>query len=209
MVDGAEITNGTAGTPSEVANGTLTFTTSGALDTETTNASIFDFVGGATPGQAITFDFGDSIATDLGTGLAGSTQFGAPSSIGGLTQDGFGGGSVSGVTFAGDGTIIGVFSNGQQRALGQVVSATFPSVDGLERGGEGLFAATVDSGEPLIGAPETGGRGSLVAGALEQSNVDLGTEFVNLIAYQRGFQANSKIITTADEMYQELVNLKR
>lgn len=209
MVDGAEVTNGTAGTPTEVASGTLTFDTNGALDTETTNASTWDFVGGATPGQTITFDFGDSITTDLGTGLAATTQFGSPSTINGLTQDGFGGGAVSAVTVAGDGTIIGVFSNGQQRALGQIVTAKFPSVDGLERGGEGLFAASVESGEALIGAPETGGRGSIVAGALEQSNVDLGTEFVNLIAYQRGFQANSKVITTADEMYNELVNLKR
>lgn len=209
LIDGSQVTNGTPGVPSEVANGTLGFDTTGALDSEVTNTSVFDFVGGATPAQAITFDFGDSITTDAGTGLSGTTQFGSPSSIGGLTQDGFAGGSVSGVTVASDGTIVGVFSNGQQRALGQVVTAKFPSVDGLERGGEGLFAASVDSGEALIGAPETGGRGPIVAGALEQSNVDLGTEFVNLIAYQRGFQANSKVITTADEMYSDLVNIKR
>jgi flagellar hook protein FlgE len=208
MVNGDEITNAPAGEPFEVANGTLTFDTNGALDTEATTQSGFDFIG-ATQGQVVDFDFGDSITDDGGTGLAGSTQLGAASTITGLAQNGFAGGSVSGVTVSGNGTIIGVFSNGQQRTLGQVVTANFASVDGLERGGEGLFAATVNSGEPLIGAPETGGRGSIVSGALEQSNVDLGTEFVNLIAYQRGFQANSKVITTSDEMYSELVNLKR
>jgi flagellar hook protein FlgE len=208
MVDGGEVTNGVPGTPTEVADGVLTFDTSGALDTESTTTSVFDFLGAA-QGQTIAFDFGDSITTDAGSGLGGTTQIGSASTTTGLVQDGFAGGSVSGITIAGDGTIIGVFSNGQQRALGQVVTATFASNVGLERGGEGLFAASADSGEPLIGPPETGGRGSVVAGALEQSNVDLGTEFVNLIAYQRAFQASSKIITTSDEMYTELVNLKR
>jgi flagellar hook protein FlgE len=197
MVDGDEITNAPPGEPFEAANGTLGFDTNGALDTEATTLSGFDFIG-ATQGQVIDFDFGDSITDEGGTGLAGTSQLGAASTITGLSQNGFAGGSVSGVTVSGDGTIIGVFSNGQQRTLGQVVTASFASVDGLERGGEGLFAATVNSGEPLIGAPETGGRGSIVSGALEQSNVDLGTEFVNLIAYQRGFQANSKVITTSD-----------
>jgi len=208
MVNGADVNGGTAGQPFEAANGTMTFTTDGALDTEATTASTFDFIG-ATQGQTIDFNFGDSITTEGGTGLAGSSQLGSSSTITGLNQNGFSGGSVSGVTVAGDGSIVGVFSNGQQRILGKVATATFASVDGLERGGEGLFASTVKSGEALIGAPETGGRGSIVSGALEQSNVDLGTEFVNLIAYQRGFQANSKVITTADEMYNELVNLKR
>jgi flagellar hook protein FlgE len=209
MVAGDEITGGTPGEPYEAASGSLTFTTAGALDTESVAVSNFDFVGGATQGQVIDFDFGDSITTDTGTGLGGTTQLGAPSTITGVAQNGFSGGTISGVSVGGDGKIVGVFSSGQQRTLGQVVTATFASVDGLERGGEGLFAQSMKSGEALIGAPETGGRGSIVSGALEQANVDLGTEFVSLIAYQRGFQANSKVITTADEMYSELVNLKR
>ncbi|MGB0680671.1 MAG: flagellar hook-basal body complex protein, partial [Polyangiales bacterium] len=97
----------------------------------------------------------------------------------------------------------------QNRTLAQVAVADFASVDGLDRAGQGLWVAGQDSGEPVVGAAETGGRGSIVAGALEQANVDLGQEFVDLISYQRGFQANSRIITTADEMYGELVNLKR
>jgi flagellar hook protein FlgE len=208
MVDGGELTGGVAGTPTEVANGALTFTTDGALDTETTNASSWDFVN-ATPAQQIAFDFGNSITTDAGTGLGGTTQFSSPSTTVGLTQNGYAAGSVAGISIGSDGVITGVFSNGQQRALGQVVTADFTNVNGLDRTGQGMWIATQASGEALIGAADTGGRGPVVAGTLEQANVDLGTEFVNLIAYQRGFQANAKVIQTSDDMYGELVNIKR
>ncbi|HKU44574.1 MAG TPA: flagellar hook protein FlgE [Polyangiales bacterium] len=208
LVDGGELTGGTAGVPTEGASGTLTFTTDGALDTETVSASSWDFLN-ATPAQAITFDFGDSITTDTGTGRQGSTQYAAPSSTVAIQQDGYAAGSIAGIAIAQDGTITGVFSNGQQRAIGQVVTADFANVNGLERTGQGMWIQTLASGEALIGAADTAGRGGIVSGALEQANVDLGTEFVNLITYQRGFQANSRVITTADEMYGELVNIKR
>jgi flagellar hook protein FlgE len=208
MVDGAELTGGTAGVPTEGASGTLTFTTNGELDTETTTASSWDFAG-ATAGQAIAFDFGDSLTTDGGTGLSGSTQYASPSTVTALTQDGFAAGSVAGISIAGDGNITGVFTNGQRRTLGQLAVADFASVEGLERTGQGMWTETQASGEPLYGAAGSGGRGAVVSGALEGSNVDLAREFVDLIAFQRGFSANSKIITTADEMYQELVSLKR
>ncbi|MEM7449025.1 MAG: flagellar hook protein FlgE [Myxococcota bacterium] len=208
LVDGGSVTGGTAGTPFEGANGTLTFTTDGRLDTETPGVSSWNFLG-ATAGQTIAFDFGDAITTDLGTGIAATTQFATPSSVTGLSQNGFGAGSVAGINVEGDGTITGVFTNGQRRNLGQVAVARFTSNDGLNRNGQGLFVETQASGEALLGAAESGGRGSVVSGALEQSNVDIGQEFVNLISFQRGFQANSRVITTADEMYTELVNLKR
>lgn len=207
LVDGAEVDGGTPGEPTVGASGTLTFTTDGALDTVTGATSTWDFVG-ATPGQAIELDFGDAIA-DGGTGLGGMTQHASPSSVNVLTQDGYGAGSVAGIAIGADGTVTGVFSNGQRRTLGQVAVADFASYDGLERAGQGLWVATDASGDPLIGAAGTGGRGAIVAGALEGSNVDLAREFVDLIAYQRGFSANSRIITTADEMYAELVNLRR
>jgi flagellar hook protein FlgE len=208
MVDGGELTGGVAGTPTEVANGTLTFTTDGALDTETSAGSSWDFVD-ATPAQQIAFDFGTSITTDAGKGLDGTTQFASPNATVGLKQNGYAAGSVAGISIGQDGVITGVFSNGQQRALGQVVTADFANVNGLDRTGQGMWIATQASGEALIGAADTGGRGPVVAGTLEQANVDLGTEFVNLIAYQRGFQANARVITTSDDMYGELVNIKR
>lgn len=208
LADGAEMSGGTAGTPVEGASGTLTFTSDGALDTETLNQSSWDFVD-ATAGQSIAFDFGTAITGDGGDGMDGATQLGAASSMNGIKQDGFAAGSVSGISISADGSVMGVFSNGQKRLLGQVAVADFKSNDGLARMGQGLWAETKDSGEALIGAAESGGRASIVAGALEQSNVDIGREFVDLIAYQRGFQANSKIIQTADEIYGELVNLRR
>jgi flagellar hook protein FlgE len=208
MVDGGELTGGTAGLPTENASGTVTFTTAGALDTETTTSSTWNFAGAA-QNQAIAFDFGTSITTDKGSGLDGTTQFASPSTTTGLTQDGFAAGSVAGININPDGTVMGTFSNGQTRALGQIATAKFADVNGLQRGGQGLWFQTEASGAPLVGVAGTGGRGSLVAGSLEQSNVDLGTEFVNLISYQRGFQANSRVITTADDMYGELVNIKR
>ncbi|MCC6875049.1 MAG: flagellar hook protein FlgE [Sandaracinaceae bacterium] len=208
MVDGGELTGGTAGTPTEGASGTIAFTTSGALDTEATTSSAWSFADAAA-GQSIAFDFGDSVTTDGGTGLSGTTQFASPSAVNALSQDGFAAGAVAGIDIGADGTVTGIFTNGQRRTLGQVAIADFASVEGLGRAGNGLWAQTQASGEPLVGAAGSGGRGSIVSGALEGSNVDLAQEFVDLIAYQRGFSASSKVITTADEMYSELVNLKR
>lgn len=207
LVDGGELTGGTAGTPTESASGTLAFDTAGALTAETTVASTWNFAG-ATPGQVIAFDFGTSIA-EGGTGLGQTTQFSSVSSVAALTQDGSAAGQVSAIRIESDGVITGVFENGQSRTLGQVAVADFANTTGLARNGNNLWSETRDSGLPLVGAGGTGGRGLIVSGSLEASNVDLGSEFVDLIQFQRGFSANSKIITTADEMYQELVNIKR
>lgn len=207
MVDGGEITGGTAGTPFEGANGTMSFTTDGALDSDVQTSSSWDFVG-ATPGQVFNFDFGTSIA-EGGTGLEATTNFGSASANNSISQNGFAAGSVSGVAVNETGVITGVFSNGQRRTLGQVAVASFRSVDGLARSGQGLWSRTEASGEALVGSAGTAGRGSITAGTLEQSNVDIGREFVDLIAFQRGFSANAKVIQTADELYGELVNLRR
>jgi flagellar hook protein FlgE len=207
VVDGSEVVGGTTGVPFEGASGTLVFTTDGALQTETTTGSAWDFTG-ATAGQQIDFDFGNSI-DDGGTGLDGTTNFASPSTTNAATQDGYAAGSVTGINVAATGVITGVFTNGQRRVLGQVAVAAFKSVDGLQRAGQGLWTQTEDSGEALLGGASTGGRGAIVSGSLEQSNVDIGREFVDLIGFQRGFQANSKVIQTADEMYGELVNMKR
>lgn len=208
MVDGGELEGGEPGVAVTGASGSLTFTTDGALATEATDSSTWDFVG-ATPGQEIMFDFGSNVEEEGGTGLDGTTNFASPSTTNSSTQDGYAAGSVTGLDISATGTITGVFTNGQRRTLGQIAVASFKSVDGLARGGQGLWVQTEESGEALLGAASTGGRGAIVSGSLEQSNVDIGREFVDLIAFQRGFQANSKVIQTADEMYGELVNMKR
>jgi flagellar hook protein FlgE len=207
LAAGNEMAAGTPGVPFEGASGTLQFNSDGALQIETTVSSTWDFKG-ATPGQAITFDFGTSL-DEGGTGLDGTTNFANAFTTNAATQDGFAAGSVTGINVSPTGNITGVFTNGQRRTLGQVAVANFKSTDGLIRTGQGLYAQTEESGEALLGGASTGGRGAVVSGSLEQSNVDIGQEFVDLISFQRGFQANSKIIQTADEMYGELVNMKR
>lgn len=137
------------------------------------------------------------------------TQLGGSTSISVSYQDGYPMGSLIDFTVSTNGVITGIYSNGLNQVLGQIALATFGNPGGLTRIGSNLFEVSVNSGEPLIGAPNTGSRGSLYIGALEMSNVDLASEFTNMIITQRGFQANSRVITTSDEMLQELVNLKR
>ncbi len=208
MVDGEELNGGTPGTPTEIADGTLTFTTEGLLDTETLNASSADFVG-ATTGQAIAFDFGDAITTDGGTGFAGTTQYAAESTVSTVHQDGVAPGELIDVVTADDGTVSGLYSNGETQPLAKLALASFQAPDGLRREGDQIWTASRQSGQAVLGEAGTGGRGSVAQGALEGSNVDLGAELVTLIAYQRAFQANARTISTADEMLSEVANLKR
>ncbi|GID25073.1 flagellar hook protein FlgE [Paractinoplanes brasiliensis] len=112
-------------------------------------------------------------------------------------------------TVSDTGQIVGAFSNGQKKVLGQVALATFKNVNGLEKTGDSMWRSTVNSGLAQIGTPTSAGLGQVISGALEMSNVDLAQEFTNLVVAQRGFQANSRIITTSDELLQELVSMKR
>ena len=137
------------------------------------------------------------------------TQFGQSNTLAALTQNGSATGSLQSFSVQPDGVVMGVFTNGVKQPIAQVAVATFNNPGGLEKAGNTDFVAGPNSGVPQIGVAGTGGRGSLVGGALEMSNVDLATEFTNLIVAQRGFQANSKIITASDEILQDLVNLKR
>ncbi len=196
------------------AQGTLGFTNNGFLDTEsaiTYNLASggFDFNGGAAAGQLIDFDFGTSITTDGGTGLDGTTQYGAESATTFQSQDGYSSGSLKSITISQDGTMTGIFTNGQTRGLAQLALAKFVSPTGLTKMGRGLYAESTESGQPVISTPGSSGTGAVLSNTLELSNVDLAEEFVKMILSQRGFQANSRVISTSDELMQELVNLKR
>jgi flagellar hook protein FlgE len=208
-----------------LASGTLTFTTGGALDTESVVTSYdngtpggaaggvvgraqIDFVG-ATGDQLITFDFGSSVTTDGGTGLDLTTQFGAASGIVQQSQNGFGAGALQTFSVEANGLINGRFSNGQVRPLAQLALAQFADPQGLVRAGKNAFAESGTSGQPLVGPAASAGLGKILSNTLELSNVDLGESFIEMIAFQRGFQANSRVVTTSDELLQELVNLKR
>ncbi len=207
VVDGGDIQGGTKGTPLDVAHGSLAFSNTGALSQTTTAANTFNFVGAA-PGQVVNFDFGDAIAAG-GSGLKGSTASAQTFTMNSLDQDGHASGNFNSLSITSDGTIEGVFTNGQHQALGRLAVASFNSETGLHREGGALWSATTASGVPNLGSASTGPRGQLVSGVLEQSNVDLTQQFVDMIALQRGFQANSKTIQTTDENYVTLTQLKR
>jgi flagellar hook protein FlgE len=146
------------------------------------------------------------VRTDDGIGI---TQFSSGFTTKPFRQDGFGLGYLEGLKIDDTGAITGVFSNGNNRTLAQVALANFSNVQGLEKAGETNFVYSNNSGEPDISPAGTMGKGKIMAGALEMSNVDLSNEFVDMIVTQRGFQSNSKTIQTADQMLQELLNLKR
>ena len=209
VMSGDDLNPPQAGVNVPVGTGTLSFTTDGALNQVTTTTPVtLNFGGGATQGQVVTLDFGSQVATG-GTGLDGSTQFGSPSSVGNQTQDGYASGDFSGIAVDGQGVVMGLYTNGQKLAISQLAIAKFRSNDGLGRAGQNLWIETRESGTAAIGTAASGGRAAVSAGALEGSNVDLAEEFVGLIQHQRSFSANSKTITTADEMLQELINIKR
>lgn len=193
-----------------VGSGTLDFTTDGALNTFTEATPVaLNFTGGATQAQAVAMDFGPDVTNDLTDGLSGTTQFGSPSNVSAQAQDGYASGDFSGVAVDGQGVVMGLYSNGEKLAIGQLAIAKFRSNDGLGRAGNSLWIETRDSGSAAMGTAASGGRGAVSSGALESSNVDLAEEFVGLIEHQRSFSANSKTISTADDMLQELINIKR
>jgi flagellar hook protein FlgE len=155
---------------------------------------------------------GENGAADLtiSVDFSSVTQYDAENSISATDVDGIAAGSlVSFDVISQTGEVLGIYSNGMKQLVGQVALATFSNPTGLVRNGNSMFLQGLNSGEPSVGQASTGGRGSVVAGYLEASNVDLAKEFTNMILAQRGFQAQSRVITTSDEMMQELVNIKR
>lgn len=208
MVSGDDLNPAQPGVDVEVGSGTLTFTTDGALDSLNESQAISLDFDQATPGQAISLDFGPTIA-DGGTGLEGATQFGMASGVSSQSQDGYASGDLSGVSIDPNGLVQASFTNGRRITVGQLQLASFRSTNGLARAGQGLWIETKDSGSAVLGPPGAGGRGTLSAGAIEQSNVDTGEEMVSLIQHQRAFGANSKVITAADDMLSQLMQIKR
>jgi len=175
--------------------GTITFDATGRVSLGGTGIVAFN-PPGANP-VSITADFSQS------------TQYGGQTTITAVGRDGYPMGSLESYTIDATGTITGVYSNGLAQPLAQVAMALFSNPTGLIRSGENLFEESNNSGLKQVGEPGTGGRGTIAPGNLEMSNVDLSREFTEMIVTQRGFQANSRIITTSDEMLQELVNMRR
>ena len=140
-------------------------------------------------------------------GPANITNFASPSAVAAINQDGFAAGALTGLSMSPDhdGVIFAVFNNGQIRPIAQLAVATFNAQDGLSHIGGNSFGETPASGQPSIGVPGSGGRGAVIGGVLEQSNVDIASEFTDLIVAQRSFQANSRVITTISQTLQDLI----
>lgn len=178
-------------TPIPPALPSVTFTpttTSTAVPPVTTNTGALD--------MTVAFNFN------------ASTQFGSSFSINKLTQDGYTSGRLASFSTGADGTILGSYSNGQTRALGQIVLSNFVNPNGLKSLGGNAWAESSESGAPLTGSPSTGSLGVLQSSAVEDSNTDLTAELVNMITAQRFYQANAQTIKTQDQVLQTLVNLR-
>lgn len=182
--------------------GVLTFNDDGTLASPAT--ATLDF----TPDG-----FGAAQAVDLVFGTVGEadglSQFASPSTALIREQDGYTMGDLTRIGIDATGLVQGSFSNGETLILGQVAMADFNNPGGLVRLGDGLYTGSANSGDPVIGFANEGSQSFMTSGALEMSNVDLSMEFTNMITTQRGFQSNARVITTSDEMLQELVNLRR
>jgi flagellar hook protein FlgE len=137
------------------------------------------------------------------------TGFGSASTVTASGQDGTGAGTLTNFAIGPDGTITAVFSNGQVTPVAQIVLAEFANEDGLVPQGGGFYAESIASGASFIGAPGDGGRGQLLSAALESSNVDLAAELTKIITYQRGYQANARVISVTDQIMQETMNIKQ
>ncbi|VAX23928.1 Flagellar hook protein FlgE [hydrothermal vent metagenome] len=189
------------------ASGSVTFNSAGQITAPTTDQSMTVSGFGSGAGNL-------TMAWNLRNDAAGIpyydvTGYAAESVTSSVVQDGYSTGVLRGTSVDQEGIISGLFSNGQTQQLWQIELADFLSPWGLSRQGNSLFAETRQSGQPILGIAKAGGFGTIYGSSLELSNVDLGQQFVDMIANQRAYQANSRIITTVDTMLQEAINLKR
>ena len=191
--------------PTVLTTGSLAFDGNGQLTLPTANISPINIAGFVDGANDLAFSWNVFDANKNGL----LTQMAAASSTASSTQDGGGSGALVNFNIGSDGTITGAFSNGKTAILGQVALVTFADNQGLVRTGNNDFTPTLGSGQPVIGAPGNGGRGTLSGGALEQSNVDIAQEFAALIVAQRGYEANARCVTTFDQVTQDTINLKQ
>ncbi len=173
----------------------LTFGPDGKLTGPASITATLPWSGGADDTQSITFN------------LSNFTQYSAGSNVLSITQDGQGVGSVSSLSIGGDGKISALLDNGQSAVIGTIGLANFANAEGLTRSGSNLLQQSNESGEPVVGQPKNGTFGAVTSGSLELSTVDIANEFVKLITLQRGFQANSRIITTINQLLNDIIQL--
>ena len=207
-IPGADLTSGTAGTPSAVANGALTFDANGNLTSPTAPAQVQITITGLTD-TANDMNLNWNLATESGAGTPIVTQYAATSAVSASTQDGVPASQVTQVSIANGGAITAQFSDGNQVVIGQLALASVSNPDSLIAVGQNNFEVGAKTATPVIGVPNTGTLGTVEGGSLETSTVNIATEFTNLIVYQNSYQANSKVISTLDQLTQALLALKQ
>jgi len=199
--------------PQIATGGILDFSTAGALYSVTPdNFNSFNFVGGVTQNQPITVDFGQAEGETIalgGSGTTGTTQYGSPSSVTNQYQDGYAAGSLQSFSVSQDGVITGTFTNGQTKNIAQIQLARFNAATQLTSVGNNCFTQSAGSGQPIPGLASDAGFGSIFSDSLEESNVDLSSEFVNMITVQSAYEANAKVISTAQQLFTALQNAKQ
>ena len=208
LTDGADAEGGIPGEFTQMAQGTVSFNNKGQLQEEAVGSNSFNFNKGAAPDQQIQFNFGESIV-EGGEGLGATTQYGSSSAISRHTQDGFSAATLGSMSFNDEGILTAVYDNGESRNISQIAVAKFENNESLFKIGRNLFKESRNSGQAAMGKPGESGRGEVLSKSLELSNVDIANEFVGLMTAQRNFQANAKTLTTADQMLQEVLNIKR
>ncbi len=205
-IPGEDLASGTAGTPTSLTNGSIAFDSNGKLTTPAPPGQIAVAITGLADGASdmnLNWNLFDS------NNAPTLTQFAQPSALSATSQDGVQAAQITQVALANGGSIIAHFSDGSQQVIAQIALAAISNPESLVSVGQSNFEVGADTATPVVGAAETGSRGSIQGGALESSTVDIAREFTNLIVYQRSYQANSRVISTLDEITQDLLSLKR
>jgi flagellar hook protein FlgE len=208
-IPGADLSSGTAGTPSAVASGSLTFDANGNLTSPAPPAATVAVAITGLTDTANDMNINWNLATSNGTGTPIVTQYAATSAVSASSQDGVPASQVTQVSIANGGAITAQFSDGNQVVIGQLALASVSNPDSLIAVGQNNFEVGAKTATPVIGVPNTGTLGTVQGGSLETSTVNIATEFTNLIVYQNSYQANSKVISTLDQLTQALLALKQ
>jgi flagellar hook protein FlgE len=206
--DGKDVEGGKVGSMYEMASGKLKFNDKGQLEEKIEGKNSFNFNKGAAQDQKINLAWGQTLK-EGGTGLDATSQYGSDSAISRGTQDGATAATLSSLSFNDKGILTAVYNNGESKDIAQISIAKFENNEGLFKIGKNLFKDSKASGQPTFGKPGEAGRGEVLSKSIELSNVDIANEFVNLMTAQRNFQANAKTLTTADQMLQEVLQIKR
>jgi len=205
-VPGADVTAGTPGTPYAIpsGSGSLTFDSNGQLTSPAAGTPIAFAIPGLSDGASdMSLSWNPYNADGTGT----LTQFDQSSATSATSQDGSAAAQLTGVTMGNGGQLLASYSSGQQTVVGQLAMANIRNPQTLVAVGNNLFQVSAETGAPAIGAQGTGGRGTIIGGALESSNVDIAQELTDLIVLQSAYQANSKVVTTVDTLAQDTTNL--